>query len=1230
VGLEANQHMGYYVVKLRDSNARAKGNSPTIARLSDSDIGPASETYSLWMNRGSVLVESEVSLTAGTFVVIVCTKRRNIEGPFQLSLSTDFEETVILREVSGTSTSAGATPASSNNAVGSGSGSEGLSSSRSNSSSSNSKPVATTSGASGANSSSFMASSSSGVSATPPAGQSSSLTPNHSAAVAEDDGDDFDDCFGSEGDATPFSLLKSSTTATASPPQVRSAVPSSGGSAASKPIEEEDDDFGDGFDWPSASNKRSSGNPFSAFATAASGVARRHDSLGDDEHSFDTDNSDTSSLSEMSSGSSRLATSAPKTSGLSKAIITSSAKSAEDESSNTPPAIASSTHEEDDCDWDQSDSEDAPTATPISTSISSSTEALSSAPPRSAPIPVAAPTADRRVKFVGTGASTSAAMVPSSPSEQHASSDDDLGQDLEGGVSWISPRAQLPRRKKSPPLPATVSPRLARNVQPPGAGAASLVSSSSSNATSVIGSLSAKDDSAQQHPLLFASRYNHSSNMRHLLGRGTDVNTRDKTQRTSLMYAALYGNVASMELLLSHKADVTAVDQEQMPALLYACVGGSSKAVTLLLEHKANWAARDIRGSSSLLIACKAGHADVARLLVGCAAKASAAAGSDSSSGSSSSSGGKSSRSKARAAAKAAAAAAKAAGSVASGPGSPVYQLVNSVNSAGESPLTAAAAFGRASLVQLLLDSNADPNLHDNFQDGIFRAVASGHAEVAMMLYHERQKNANTPASASVVVASTRVATKRLTRQGSRMMAMSARDRVDTLILGQPVVLPTKNSSWDWCNVYMMRNVPKRPQPPSQFVCSFDTCRVLEILTHWDTTDAGVKSHCMLQVISMGESTFMNLILEDIDPTTRTQRIQRLLAESGSTPSSASSSPATSTTSSTLASSSSVVPTLAMPSSTSSFASPPPVPALGINGKLTSSSTVPSANTAGSEQLTESEEVIEAEYFDTLYKCLLCMVDRLIAEGILEDMSLFASAKSARRIYAGYLDSQEFLRLFMDTSDSPFTDSVAGCLSTNTATTTATASSAAPASSGTGVVTCSATARPSPAPSPSPSPAVDASSTTGPCSTISGAFTTAPSATATTSSTTSTLDAAPAAAPAASPSCTSETKQFHRLSLLFTTAICELQSRLDYISRIHTTRVTFSSRKKSLDEELGGGGLEEHTIGDIMLSAQKETTEITPVWQSLTMDLVGYTTNMRANELLVRSTSLTDEGERYE
>ena len=88
----------------------------------------------------------------------------------------------------------------------------------------------------------------------------------------------------------------------------------------------------------------------------------------------------------------------------------------------------------------------------------------------------------------------------------------------------------------------------------------------------------------------------HVQLVRDLLGRGTDVNARDRYGQTALMRAAHAGYREIVEILIAHRADLDITAKYGLSALMLAVVAGHAEVARLLAQAGAD---RSLRGTGA-------------------------------------------------------------------------------------------------------------------------------------------------------------------------------------------------------------------------------------------------------------------------------------------------------------------------------------------------------------------------------------------------------------------------------------------------------------------------------------------------------------------------------------------------------------------------------------------------------------------------------------------------------
>ena len=118
--------------------------------------------------------------------------------------------------------------------------------------------------------------------------------------------------------------------------------------------------------------------------------------------------------------------------------------------------------------------------------------------------------------------------------------------------------------------------------------------------------------------LLQAARVGDADEVRDLLDRGAEVESRDPAGVTPLVAAAYGNHLEAARLLVDAGADVNAKDETQQSAYLIATseVGDDPRLLELTLEHGAQVNAKDSYNGTGLIRAAERGYAEiVGRLL---------------------------------------------------------------------------------------------------------------------------------------------------------------------------------------------------------------------------------------------------------------------------------------------------------------------------------------------------------------------------------------------------------------------------------------------------------------------------------------------------------------------------------------------------------------------------------------------------------------------------------------
>jgi len=117
--------------------------------------------------------------------------------------------------------------------------------------------------------------------------------------------------------------------------------------------------------------------------------------------------------------------------------------------------------------------------------------------------------------------------------------------------------------------------------------------------------------------LIRAVTYHQEQEVRNLLDRGVDPNSRDAHNVPALVIAARdWQGVETMKLLLARGANGDATGNEGATALMTAAEANSREGVALLLSHKASVNLKNKEEKSALMIAAEGGHTQIAEQLL--------------------------------------------------------------------------------------------------------------------------------------------------------------------------------------------------------------------------------------------------------------------------------------------------------------------------------------------------------------------------------------------------------------------------------------------------------------------------------------------------------------------------------------------------------------------------------------------------------------------------------------
>jgi ankyrin repeat protein len=100
-----------------------------------------------------------------------------------------------------------------------------------------------------------------------------------------------------------------------------------------------------------------------------------------------------------------------------------------------------------------------------------------------------------------------------------------------------------------------------------------------------------------------------------LIGRGAQLDAKDRVGMTPLHAAILGGDLQEIELILSKNADIKAATDTGLTALHLAAATGQDQIVAILLRHGADPQSKDRDGQPPLFYALKNQHPKAATLL---------------------------------------------------------------------------------------------------------------------------------------------------------------------------------------------------------------------------------------------------------------------------------------------------------------------------------------------------------------------------------------------------------------------------------------------------------------------------------------------------------------------------------------------------------------------------------------------------------------------------------------
>lgn len=123
-------------------------------------------------------------------------------------------------------------------------------------------------------------------------------------------------------------------------------------------------------------------------------------------------------------------------------------------------------------------------------------------------------------------------------------------------------------------------------------------------------------DKKKRTPLIMAASNGHNSVAEFLIGKGAQVNARDSDGQTALLYASKRSLNETAKLLLKNGAEVNVQSRKKgITALMRAAGWGNVELVQLLLEHGADANLTDNFGKTAKVVAQKRGNTDVVDLL---------------------------------------------------------------------------------------------------------------------------------------------------------------------------------------------------------------------------------------------------------------------------------------------------------------------------------------------------------------------------------------------------------------------------------------------------------------------------------------------------------------------------------------------------------------------------------------------------------------------------------------
>ena len=117
-------------------------------------------------------------------------------------------------------------------------------------------------------------------------------------------------------------------------------------------------------------------------------------------------------------------------------------------------------------------------------------------------------------------------------------------------------------------------------------------------------------------PLFIASQLGTAGNAGQLLVAGADVNEVLPGGETPLMTACRNGNAATVEQLLKYKASINVTERRGQTSLMWAAAQGHADVVNVLIESGADINATTSTGFSAIMFAAREGRVDVVKRLL--------------------------------------------------------------------------------------------------------------------------------------------------------------------------------------------------------------------------------------------------------------------------------------------------------------------------------------------------------------------------------------------------------------------------------------------------------------------------------------------------------------------------------------------------------------------------------------------------------------------------------------